>query len=421
MTRTGHRQVADRRAAARQGATRRPTTRRVGTKPPRIDALARPTHDEAARQRFVSTLRKRIMVDLAQQMRRHYHDSVELQFREKQGRMPQSGTEIRRAMLEDAYFKAWSALRYSAQEQTWWSVQPQVERNAAQISAEAAAVAHRRGPGSLRLDPKLAMPRDVTAMDIHLMPGCFHTEYSPGDVSTAAMYWHGTAVFSAGLKMRHNGGGVARSIAHFLKCSRPDFSPKHLLDIGCSAGNQLLPYLDVYPELIGHGIDVSAPLLRYAHARARSLGYPVHYSQQDARSLDYPDASFDLVVSSFFLHEQSPTTNRKVLREAYRVLRPGGIMVHMELPPTNAVDPYYNFYLDWDAYYNNEPHYASFRKFDLATECAKAGFASDSFFARRIPNWGTVGESEFAESARGERPAPAHGNGASWYLFGAVR
>ena len=132
------------------------------------------------------------MVDLAQQMRRHYHDSVELQFREKQGRMPHSGTEIRRAMLEDAYFKAWSALRYSAQEQTWWSVQPQVERNAAQISAEAAAVARRRGPGSLRLDPKLAMPRDVTAMDIHLMPGCFHTEYSPGDVSTAAMYWHGT-------------------------------------------------------------------------------------------------------------------------------------------------------------------------------------------------------------------------------------
>ena len=75
------------------------------------------------------------MVDLAQQMRRHYHDSVELQFREKQGRMPHSGTEIRRAMLEDAYFKAWSALRYSAQEQTWWSVQPQVERNAAQIAA----------------------------------------------------------------------------------------------------------------------------------------------------------------------------------------------------------------------------------------------------------------------------------------------
>ena len=82
------------------------------------------------------------MVDLAQQMRRHYHDSVELQFREKQGRMPHSGTEIRRAMLEDAYFKAWSALRYSAQEQTWWSVQPQVERKGNLHSVVLALVRH---------------------------------------------------------------------------------------------------------------------------------------------------------------------------------------------------------------------------------------------------------------------------------------
>ena len=361
------------------------------------------------------------MVDLAQQMRSHYHDSVEPKIRQHHGRPPQRGTDIRQAMLDDGFFKAWSALRYAAQQQTWWSVQPQVERNAAAIRAEATSVARRRGKGSLRLDPKLPMPRDVTAMDIHLMPGCFHTEYAPEDVSTAALYWHGTAVFSAGLKMRHNGGGVARSIAQFLRYSRPDFKPRQMLDIGCSAGNQLLPYLDVYPKLVGHGVDVSAPLLRYAHARARSLGYTVHYSQQDARALDYPEGSFDLVVSSFFLHEQSPTTNRKVLREAYRVLRPGGIMVHMELPPSKAVDPYYNFYLDWDAYYNNEPHYASFRKFDLAAECIKAGFSANGYFARRIPNWGTVSESEFAESARGERPAPEHGNGASWYIFGAVR
>lgn len=400
---------------------RRRDTPRATPRSPRIDALARPTHDELARQRFVSTLRKRVMVDLAQQMRRHYHDSVEPQFQQQHGRAPQHATDIRRVMREDNFFKAWSALRYSAQQQTWWSVQPQVERQAAAITAEASAVARRRGRGSLRLNPTLPIPRDVTAMDIHLMPGCFHTEYSPGDVSTAAMYWHGTAVFSAGLKMRHNGGGVARSIAQFLRYSRPEFKPRQLLDIGCSAGNQLLPYLDVYPKLVGHGVDVSAPLLRYAHARARSLGYTVHYSQQDARDLDYPDGSFDLVVSSFFLHEQSPTTNRKVLREAYRVLRPGGIMVHMELPPANAVDAYYNFYLDWDAHYNNEPHYASFRKFDLATECAKAGFSADGYFARRIPNWGTVSEREFAESARGERPAPEHGNGASWYIFGAVR
>ena len=168
-------------------------------------------------------------------------------------------------------------------------------------------------------------------------------------------------------------------------------------------------------------MDIGAPLLRFAHARARALGYEVHYSQQDARQLDFEDGQFDLIVSSFFLHEQSKATNRKVLKEAHRLLRPGGIMVHMELPPAGEVDPYYNFYLDWDAYYNNEPHYAGFRELDPVDECVRAGFERGRCFARRIPNYGIVSDAEFADSALGRRPAPQHGNGASWFIFGAGR
>ena len=42
---------------------------------------------------------------------------------------------------------------------------------------------------------------------------------------------------------------------------------------------------------------VGAPLLRYAHARAEMLGRKVHYSQQNAESLDFADGSFDLSPS----------------------------------------------------------------------------------------------------------------------------
>jgi ubiquinone/menaquinone biosynthesis C-methylase UbiE len=386
-------------------------------RPPRIDQIALPSHDEAARQRFVSTLRKRVMVDMAGRLREDFNQGVAPGLSKRK----QDGRSIRRAMLDRPYFKAWSALRYAAQEMTWWSVQPQVERQRSALINTARRVARARGPGSLRLNPSLPIPRDVSNMDIHLMPGCFHTEYEADDVAVAAVYWHGTSVFSAGLKMRHNGGGVARSIAEWLRVTRPEFAPRRILDIGCSAGNQLTPYLDVFSKAVGYGVDVAAPLLRFAHARARALGYPIHYSQQDARRLDFEDGSFDLVVSSFFLHEQSRQTNRRVLAEAHRLLRPGGIMVHMELPPSSEVDAYYDFYLDWDAYYNNEPHYAGFRRLDLRAECVLAGFRRDDFFARRIPNWGTVSDEEFRASAEGEIPAPKHGNGASWYIFGAVR
>ncbi|MEZ5513604.1 MAG: class I SAM-dependent methyltransferase [Steroidobacteraceae bacterium] len=386
-----------------------------------IDRVARPTHDERARQRFVSSLRKRVMVDMAQRLRAIYHQVVLPEFKARHRRTPRDGREIRRAMLANRYFRAWSTLRYVAQEQTWWSVQPQVERNAARINAVARAVAQSTGAGSLRLDPKLVIPRDVSAMDIHLMPGCFHTEYVPNDATLGALYAHGTQVFSAGLKLRIKGGGVGKSIAEWLRIRFPDLQPQRILDIGTTDGKNLLPYLDVFPMTEGHGIDVGAPMLRYGHALARSQGYNAHYAQMDARRMTYPNDHFDLVVSSFFLHEQSESANRAILKEIYRVLKPGGVMVHMELPPAEECDDYYNFYLDWDAYYNNEPHYAGFRAASPLLECARAGFPPGQCFKTRIPNYTTVPDAEFAAVARGDKPAPPHGNGASWFIFGGVK
>jgi len=386
-----------------------------------FEELAPATHDERARQAFVSQLRKHVMADMAGEMRRSYERDVQPGFVRRHGRAPRDGREVRKAMLDHPYYRAWSAMRYSAQEMTWWSVIPQVERRLPELNEQARRVAgSKRAPGSLRLDPSLPIPRDVTALDIHLMPGCFHTEHMADDVAQGAVYTLGTAVFGGALKLRSDRrGGVAASIAHWLRVGHPDFRPRSLLDLGCTTANNLFPYLAVFPGLVGHGVDVGAPLLRYAHARARSMGLDVHFSQQNAESMDCPDASFDIVCSSFFLHEQSVKSTRRILREAWRVLKPGGVMVHMELPPASEVDPYYNFYLDWDAYHNNEPHYAAFRALDFPREVARAGFSVDRYFQTRIPNWGTVPEAEFEACARGEREAPAHGNGASWFIFGA--
>ncbi len=386
-----------------------------------IDQVARATHDERARQRFVSSLRKRLMVDMAQSMRAHYERDVAPAYEAAHGERPRDGRTVRRAMLRHPYFRAWSALRYAAQELSWWTVMPQIERSVRELNAAAASAARAAGPGSLTLDPSLKMPRDVSALDIHLQPGCFHTEFTADDAVAGALYWHGTNVFSAGLKLRVKGGGVGKSIAEWLKLHYPGFAPRKLLDIGTTTGNNLFPYLDVFPEAEGHGIDVGAPVLRFAHALARAHGYNAHFAQMDARQMRYPDNSFDLVVSSFFLHEQSARSNREILREIHRVLRPGGVMVHMELPPASECDPYYNFYLDWDAYYNNEPHYAGFRAQQPIAECVRAGFVAERCFATRIPNFSTVPDAEFAAVARGERAAPPHGNGASWFIFGAMK
>ena len=387
-----------------------------------IESLSPPTHDEHARQSFVASLRKHLMVDMARDMRRLYEREVAPECAARTGREPRDGLEVRRAMLEVPYFQAWSALRYSAQEQTWWSVQPQVERSLPALRAACSSLARRRpAGGTLRLDPATPIPKEVSSLDIHLMPGCFHTEFGAEDVAQGAVYTLGTAVFGGALKLRTQGGGVAASVARWLAATRPGFAPRRILDLGCTTGANTLPYLDVFPDAELHGVDIGAPLLRYAHARAEMLGRPVHYSQQNAEKLDFADGSFDLVVSSFFLHEQSVRATAAILREAHRILRPGGLMVHMELPPAAETDAYYSFYLDWDAYYNNEPHYAAFRALDLRAAVAAAGFDADRYFQARIPNWGTMGAGEFADCVLGRREVPAHGNGASWFVFGAER
>lgn len=385
-----------------------------------FDALATPTLDERARQQFVSALRKHVMVDMSAKMRGVYADEVATEFAVQRGRAPHDGLEVRKAMLPNPYFRAWSALRYTAQEMTWSSVRPMIERNLpSMVSAARETAAAANTAGSLRLDPALPIPRDMQQLDIHLMPGCFHTEHVEDDVAAGALYTHGTTVFAGGFKLRARGGGVAKSIAHYLKARFPDFSPRKILDLGCTTGGNLLPYLDVYPEAEGYGVDVGAPLLRYAHARSESLGARVHYSQQDAQRMDFPDAAFDIVCSSFFLHEHSVQVTRRVFKEALRVLKPGGVMVHMELLPNALTDPYYSFYLDWDAYYNNEPHYAAFRALDLRAEVLRAGFTAENLFQLRIPNHGTVPDESFTAMARGEQAPPPHGNGASWFIFGA--
>lgn len=392
------------------------------TETPDIASLIEPTSAELARQGFVSALRKHVMVNLSSDMRQAYDANVVPKYLAENGRPPETPRDVQKAMAPQTLYRMWSSLRYNAQEMVWASVQDSVERALPNMInvAEDAANTNPAG-GSLRLNPELEIPRYVSALDVHLMPGCFHTEHTPNDVAQGAVQVAGGDVFRGGFRHRKgNPGGVGESIAQYLKQKHPDFKPKRILDMGCNTGKNLYPYLDVFPELEAHGIDVGAPLLRFGHAVASHEGKPVHFSQQNAEHLEFEDNSFDIVTSSFFLHELPVKSTKAIFAEARRVLRPGGLMVHMELPPNSEVDPYYGFYLDWDTGpNNNEPFYAEFRDQDLATLCCGSGFCQDKYFQILIPNYSSFGAERFRAFVNGEVPSPKHGNGASWFIFGA--
>jgi SAM-dependent methyltransferase len=305
----------------------------------------------------------------------------------------------------------------------WASVQEPVERALPQmIDIARQAAATNPSGGSLKLDAKLEIPRYVSALDVHLIPGCFHTEHTKDDVAQAAVTAFGGSVFAGGLPWRRDSkgrnGGVGESVAHYVKSKYPDFKPKRILDLGTSSGKNLFPYADVYPDAEICGIDVAAPLLRWGHAQAEAFGLPIHFSQQDASRTAFPDRHFDLIVSSFFFHEVPVKVTRVILAECRRLLRPGGFMFHMELPPQKDADPFMNFFWDWDTLNNNEPSYTQFRSQNPTGLCVEAGFKRENCFELTLPNRATFGDEKFARFVKGEIAAPEHGSG-GWYNFGA--
>jgi ubiquinone/menaquinone biosynthesis C-methylase UbiE len=377
--------------------------------------------DERARQNFVAGLRSFVLNELADDLRHAYETRVRPNFERTHGRPPVDGPEIHRAMRGDPMFSLYSAFRVNAQRMVWDSVTAVVERDKPRLNALAGAV---KTNGSLEVDPDLPIPRNVSAIDVHLMPGSYSKEDGPDDLGAGAVYDQGLAVFSFGL-MGENLDDIGQSMSHYIQRRYPEFRPQAILDMGCTIGHNTVPWAKAYPSADVHAIDVTAPGLRYGHARAAMQGAAVHFHQMNADALDFPDGSFDLVFSSMFLHELPLKTIDKVFREAFRVLKPGGLMLHMELPPNSQMSAYDGFYLDWDCYYNDEPFYKAFRDQAPQALCRKAGFTADNYIQFVVPSLGFYGREAVdaaIEAAKGTVGSDKTGRlaaGVQWFGFGA--
>jgi SAM-dependent methyltransferase len=280
----------------------------------------------------------------------------------------------------DPYYRAFSLLNRATQELLWDTVGESVERQRHDL-AEAARAVPAAG-GSLTLDPDFQLPDYATKVDIHVMPGSFHTELGPDDVYAGAVYDRGVYIYAYGGLGDHNaalGEGTVGCIQHRF----PDLKPRRILDMGCGAGMSTLPLADAFPGAEIHAIDIAAPMLRYAHGRSEALGAPVHYAQMNAAYTSFENGYFDLIVSNLLLHEIPQKLTKRIIVECHRLLAPGGVHVHNDMVgwPT---EPFQEFMAEWNARHNNEPFERGSGTLDWMTACVDAGFAPEDVFLQPI-------------------------------------
>jgi ubiquinone/menaquinone biosynthesis C-methylase UbiE len=347
------------------------------------EILPQATHDELARQSFVQSLKVHLASKVSPGNKVVYEERVKPAFEHQHRRPPQDRHEVRRAMVTEPYYQMWSALQRTSQEMMWDAVSTSVEHQLEELSRRAGKL--ERKLGSLTLDPALPLPPYHAAVDIHCQPGGYHTELEAGDVTAGAIYDRAVYIYAMG-RMGTLNDDMGASVVAYLRKERPQFRPARILDMGCSVGHSTLPYVDGYPEAEVFAIDVAAPMLRYAHARAEALGKRVHFSQQNAESTNFPDESFDLIVSHILLHETSAKAVRNIIRECRRLLRRGGMAIHAEVPQYEGMAPYDTFMLDWDTYNNNEPFWGYLHDMDLKQLARESGFEESSVVQTMVPS-----------------------------------
>jgi ubiquinone/menaquinone biosynthesis C-methylase UbiE len=105
-------------------------------------------------------------------------------------------------------------------------------------------------------------------------------------------------------------------------CSR---AGGEVLEIAVGTGRNLAHYP---PGTRLTAIELSPQMLALARERAADLGVEADLRQGDAQALDFPDESFDTVLISLALC--TIPDDRAAVREARRVLRPGGRLILFE-------------------------------------------------------------------------------------------
>ena len=107
-------------------------------------------------------------------------------------------------------------------------------------------------------------------------------------------------------------------------------NPKKILDIGCGTGSATIMLKQSFPQAEVIGLDLSPQMLVMAEYKAQQLGLEIEWVHGIAETTKFADGEFDVVTASLLFHETPASISQAVLKEAHRLLKPGGQIIILD-------------------------------------------------------------------------------------------
>lgn len=238
-------------------------------------------------------------------------------------------------------------------------------------------------PNRIELNPDMYMP-DYAKHEVHLQPGGYVGNAFAGFMN----YHYGNVLYEA---MFGSNIQDQRIVQMANAVPLPDDGKvERALDMGCGTGRLAFGLKHRFPDAAVTGIDIAGPMVRFSHKRGVDIGLDVFFAQRSAEETKFPDNHFDVIASNILHHEVTAQATDNIVKEAFRVLRPGGVFYPIDhatgkqAPKHNAA---HNYWVINDRAINNEVWRNAFEARDFADVVRKAGFKVDESLPPAV--WGT--------------------------------
>jgi SAM-dependent methyltransferase len=165
-------------------------------------------------------------------------------------------------------------------------------------------------------------------------------------------------------------------------------NPERILEMGCASGQFTDALAETFPDSELWACDLSPRQLEQTLRRANEQGLAWKLLQAPAEETELADDMFDLVASYAMFHELPTDTARRVLVEAFRVLKPGGIALIADVKAYHVQGPYSTWKADyWNQVHGGDPFWRQYAMTDFGELAAEIGFSK--------PQWAGVGEEQY--------------------------